>query len=126
MLDPKNPLTWPVLMKPREVADVVCVSVRTLYRMIAAGSFPPASLKTTRKIVRWSRDSVADWLRDQGVKLDLPPAPAPAPVEEPAAPVAKPRRLRLPHGKGQRPLATPGRVEELARRAAAGRPLFGR
>lgn len=50
----------PLLIPPCEVAHLLGISVRTLWRLLAAGEVPePVRL---RKAVRWRRSDIEAWL----------------------------------------------------------------
>jgi excisionase family DNA binding protein len=56
-----------VMMTSRQVADRLSVSVRTLWRLIAQGKFPPG-IKYNRKLVRWTSKMVDEWMVEQEEK----------------------------------------------------------
>lgn len=55
------------LMTSREVSNRLAVSIRTLWRMVASGRFPPP-IRYNRKLVRWNADVVFTWLTNEGSK----------------------------------------------------------
>jgi excisionase family DNA binding protein len=50
------------LLTSREVARLLAVSVRTLFRMVRAGRFPEP-VRYNRRLVRWKRDEVLQYLQ---------------------------------------------------------------
>ena len=54
------------------VAARMSMSIRTLWRLVQQGKFPPP-VRFNRKLVRWVRKHVLDWLSSQSDKL--PPLP---------------------------------------------------
>ena len=48
----------PLLLTSQEVAKKLSISVRTLWRLVAAGKFPKP-VRFNRKLVRWKGDEVA-------------------------------------------------------------------
>lgn len=51
------------MLKSSEVAELVGVSMRTLWRLLAAGRFPEP-VRFNRKVMRWKRADVVQWLKD--------------------------------------------------------------
>mgnify|MGYP006273288665 CR=1 FL=1 len=60
---PSDPSAAEALLTPRDVADMLRVSVRTLYRWIDHGHVTPP-LRLGRSL-RWRRDDIDRWLEDQ-------------------------------------------------------------
>jgi predicted DNA-binding transcriptional regulator AlpA len=56
-----------VMMTSRQVADRLNVSIRTLWRLIAQGRFPPG-IKYSRKLVRWTSKMINEWMVEQEEK----------------------------------------------------------
>lgn len=54
----------PSWVRISEVSEMTAVSVRTLKRYVAAGSFPPPIKLTSRTSV-WFEHEVVDWMNDQ-------------------------------------------------------------
>jgi excisionase family DNA binding protein len=52
------------LLTAQEVAGRLSMSVRTLWRMIERGKFP-APIRYTRRLVRWKKSDLLDWLGRQ-------------------------------------------------------------
>lgn len=52
------------LMTSSQVAQLLNVSVRTLWRMCKAGQFPQP-LRWNKKLVRWKGTVVNEWLKSQ-------------------------------------------------------------
>ncbi|HWE40684.1 MAG TPA: helix-turn-helix domain-containing protein [Isosphaeraceae bacterium] len=50
------------LMRLREVSEAVQISTRTLYKMLAARTFPAADLRCGSRITRWRRSTVRAWM----------------------------------------------------------------
>jgi excisionase family DNA binding protein len=50
------------LLTPREVARMLHISVKTLYRLVRAGTVPPPIRLTTRT-ARWRLEDIARFLR---------------------------------------------------------------
>jgi len=59
------------LITTEELAQMLSVSERTIYRWRAEGKIPPA-LKIGG-VLRWSRDAIVEWLAD-GAPKDFKPA----------------------------------------------------
>ncbi len=55
----------PVLLTSRQVADLLAVSMRTLWRMVARGHCPQP-IRYNRKLVRWRREDVERHVRGEG------------------------------------------------------------
>lgn len=53
-----------VLMTSGQVAECLAVSVRTLWRWVADGTFPPP-VRYNRKLVRWRRSDLGRWIDSQ-------------------------------------------------------------
>jgi predicted DNA-binding transcriptional regulator AlpA len=87
------------LMSCADVARLVGVSKRTLWRMVASGDFP-APVRWNRKLVKWPAGVVVGWLRQQDALV-------------PAADV-----------QGDDDPEREARLRELERRAAAREELF--
>jgi len=51
----------PELLTSQQVADRLAVSVRTLWRLVALGRFPPP-IRYNRKLVRWKSDEVSRYI----------------------------------------------------------------
>jgi predicted DNA-binding transcriptional regulator AlpA len=45
---------------------VLPVSDRTFTRMLSTGKFPPPDLRMSAKLLFWRRQTVLDWLAEQG------------------------------------------------------------
>lgn len=56
-----------LMLNAPQVAQVLGIHRATLFRWIAAGIFPPATLKRGR-VVRWSRDLVEQFARAGGAQ----------------------------------------------------------
>jgi predicted DNA-binding transcriptional regulator AlpA len=50
------------LLTPREVARMLHISVKTLYRLVRAGTMPPP-IRLTHKTARWRPEDIARFLR---------------------------------------------------------------
>lgn len=48
-----------------DIADRLGVSVRTLWRLVRAGDFPPADISPNRKLKRWTAPLLRNWLAAQ-------------------------------------------------------------
>lgn len=53
--------TAPELMTSQQVAERLSVSVRTLWRLVAAGKFPQP-VRYNRKLVRWKTTDVSRYI----------------------------------------------------------------
>lgn len=51
------------LLTSEQVADLLSMSVRTLWRLIAKGKFPEP-IRYNRKMVRWKNSQVQEYLRN--------------------------------------------------------------
>src|SRR5580692_1614137 len=91
------PPVEPALLTSQHVADLLSVSVRTLWRMVERGQFP-APARFNRKLVRFSHSSVHRWLAEHGgcqserYPYLSPTRPAIQSADEPAT-VSPPRPL---------------------------------
>ena len=61
----------PELLTAQQVADVLSVSTRTLWRMVARGKLPPP-IRWNRKLVRWHRDTLEQFLAGLFVDASQP------------------------------------------------------
>ena len=52
------------LLRRREVAELVRLSVPTIYRMMKAGTFP-RPIRLGQRAVAWRREDLEGWLRDR-------------------------------------------------------------
>jgi predicted DNA-binding transcriptional regulator AlpA len=52
----------PMLMDAEAIARELSIGIRTLFRWISSGVFPPADVRIGGKIVRWKRDTLVAWL----------------------------------------------------------------
>jgi excisionase family DNA binding protein len=50
------------LLTSREVANLMAVSVRTLFRLVRAGRFPEP-IRYNRRLVRWKHEDVTQYLQ---------------------------------------------------------------
>lgn len=50
-----------ILYDAKTLANLLCISRRTLWRLIASGKFPKP-IKFNRKLVRWDRRDVEDYI----------------------------------------------------------------
>jgi predicted DNA-binding transcriptional regulator AlpA len=50
------------LLSSADIAVMLRISPRTLWRLIAAGLFPDADVRLNRKLVRWTAASVQAWI----------------------------------------------------------------
>lgn len=62
-----DPPPTPDLLTSQQVAQRLVISVRTLWRMVAAGKFPPP-IRYNRKLVRWKSADVTLYIES----LDSP------------------------------------------------------
>lgn len=46
-----------------QVADHLCISMRTLWRLVAAGKFPQP-VRYNRKLVRWKRSDIDKYIEE--------------------------------------------------------------
>lgn len=53
-----------MLLTAKDVAAVLRVSIRTLYRLKDAGAIPLPKKVAGSKLARWSRAEVESWVRD--------------------------------------------------------------
>lgn len=61
---PQPEVGRPAWVRIADVAEMTAVSVRTLKRYVAAGSFPPPIKLTSRTSV-WFEHEVIDWMNQQ-------------------------------------------------------------
>jgi excisionase family DNA binding protein len=55
----------PELLTSRQVATLLAMSTRTLYRLVAAGKFPQP-VRYNRKLVRWKGSEVMRYIESLG------------------------------------------------------------
>lgn len=51
-----------LLLRPATVARRLEIGLRTLWRWVATGEFPPPDLRRGPKIVRWKASTVRAWI----------------------------------------------------------------
>jgi excisionase family DNA binding protein len=61
LVDRPERKTGPELMTSQQVAERLAVSVRTLWRLVAAGKFPQP-VRYNRKLVRWKTTDVSRYI----------------------------------------------------------------
>ena len=61
MVESPERTTGPDLLTSQQVAERLAVSVRTLWRLVAAGKFPQP-VRYNRKLVRWKNVEVARYI----------------------------------------------------------------
>ncbi len=54
----------PILIDVGEVARLLSVGQRSLWRWISTGDFPPPDVALGRKFRRWRRETVLRWISD--------------------------------------------------------------
>lgn len=54
------------MLRAADVADLIGISDRTLWRLVEKGSFPKPDVRLSRKLVRWSVAVVRQWLEEIG------------------------------------------------------------
>jgi predicted DNA-binding transcriptional regulator AlpA len=65
----EKPATLPALLKLALIREhYLPLSARTVFRMICSGEFPPADVKTGRKIRLWRRETVEQWIDERSAK----------------------------------------------------------
>ena len=57
-------ITFPVLLRRPEVEKIVGLSVSSLYRLMAEGSFP-RPVRLGGRAVAWRATDIADWLESR-------------------------------------------------------------
>ncbi len=57
-----TPHAQPLLLNVQQLAQLLGVSTRHIWRMRDSGQLPPA-IKLGAKIVKWSREDVVAWIR---------------------------------------------------------------
>jgi predicted DNA-binding transcriptional regulator AlpA len=60
--DPARPDSWPATLTVDAVAQVLCVSRRTVHRHKHRPGFPRPH-RLSRKLVRWPREQFLAWMR---------------------------------------------------------------
>jgi predicted DNA-binding transcriptional regulator AlpA len=60
------------LLTSTDVAETMGFSVRTLWRLVAKGDFPPP-IRWNRKLVRWSAEAIERYLTELCGEPSLPP-----------------------------------------------------
>jgi predicted DNA-binding transcriptional regulator AlpA len=56
------------LLTSQQVADRLSISVRTLWRLVARGSFPPP-IRYSRKLVRWKTVEVDRYVQELSARV---------------------------------------------------------
>jgi len=59
----QKPEVEPGFLTSSQVAEKLAMSVRTLWRLVAAGKFPQP-VRYNRKLVRWKAEAVEAYIRD--------------------------------------------------------------
>jgi predicted DNA-binding transcriptional regulator AlpA len=108
------------LMHPKDIARLLDLSVRTLWRMVQRGEFPEPE-RINRKLVRFAAGEVLAWLDRRGA---LVPVQGPADADRREAPIPLPRPARISGECRQPRRELGGCLAELEARAAAGLPLL--
>ncbi|MDR8390764.1 AlpA family phage regulatory protein [Aliifodinibius sp. S!AR15-10] len=52
------------LIRPNELADLLSISIPTLYRMINNGELPP-KVRIGKRAVGWRRSQIEDWMDER-------------------------------------------------------------
>ncbi|MFH5885436.1 helix-turn-helix transcriptional regulator [Halalkalibaculum sp. DA3122] len=52
------------LIRPNELADLLSISIPTLYRMINNGELPP-KVRIGKRAVGWHRSQIEDWMDER-------------------------------------------------------------
>lgn len=60
-----------LLLDLAEVCRLLCLSERTVYRLISTGEFPAADVRIGGKIRRWRRETVERWIEEHTEKQTL-------------------------------------------------------
>jgi predicted DNA-binding transcriptional regulator AlpA len=63
MITEQAPANAPDLLTSHQVADRLSISVRTLWRMVRAGTFPQP-IRYNRKLVRWKTTDVVRYIAE--------------------------------------------------------------
>lgn len=53
------------LLTPQDIADILKLPQRNASTLIRSPGFPPPAVDLSRKLRRWSRDSVEGWIKKQ-------------------------------------------------------------
>lgn len=53
------------LLTPQDMAQMMQMDVVHVRKLVRQPGFPPPAIDLSRKIRRWSRDSVENWVRTQ-------------------------------------------------------------
>jgi excisionase family DNA binding protein len=64
--DSTRHLTTPArqrMLTPADVAEQLCVSIRTVWRMVERGDIPPP-IRWSRKLVRWHAEAIERYLAE--------------------------------------------------------------
>lgn len=56
----------PRMLTAEQVAERLNVCRRTVFKLVAAGKFPEATLRLSKKLVRWSSAAVDAWIEAKG------------------------------------------------------------
>ncbi|WP_441001139.1 helix-turn-helix transcriptional regulator [Fodinibius sp. SL11] len=52
------------LIRPKQLADLLSISIPTLYRMINEGDLPP-KVKIGKRAVGWRRSQIEEWMEER-------------------------------------------------------------
>lgn len=79
-----------VLINSNQVAHILCVSRRTLWRLVRSGKIPQPT-RYNRKLVRWKKSHIDEYVKTlpQGdyVVVNQPRLPKPTKIPEPTEPL---------------------------------------
>ena len=53
------------LLTPQQIAEMFNIPLRNVQPLLRSPGFPPPAVDLSRKIRRWTRDSVEGWVRNQ-------------------------------------------------------------
>jgi predicted DNA-binding transcriptional regulator AlpA len=68
MSNPTSLCDGPVLLNAAEIAVKFGIGVRTFWRWVSEGRFPPAEIRAGSKIVKWRCTTVEAWIEAQANK----------------------------------------------------------
>ena len=55
------------IIRPNELAELLSISIPTLYRMINSGELPP-KIRIGKRAVGWRRSQIEDWIEERTEK----------------------------------------------------------
>lgn len=58
------------VIRPKELAELLSISIPTLYRMENKGKLPPKR-RISKRVVGWLSSDIEQWLKDEAIVTDI-------------------------------------------------------